>query len=53
MDIRAPERTAQLIVQVTGRAGRGEHKGDVYLQSVRPDHPLLTTLVEGDYRKFA
>lgn len=53
VDIRAPERTAQLIVQVTGRAGRGEHKGDVYLQSVRPDHPLLTTLVEGDYRKFA
>ncbi|MEN8351629.1 MULTISPECIES: primosomal protein N' [Acinetobacter] len=53
VDIRAPERTAQLIVQVAGRAGRGEHKGDVYLQSVRPDHPLLTTLVEGDYRKFA
>ncbi len=34
------ERTAQLIVQVAGRAGRGEHKGDVYLQSVRPDHPF-------------
>lgn len=46
VDIRAPERTAQLIVQVAGRAGRGEHKGHVYLQTLRPDHPLLTTLIE-------
>ncbi|WP_168416980.1 primosomal protein N' [Acinetobacter indicus] len=53
VDIRAPERTAQLIVQVAGRAGRGEHKGDVYLQTLRPDHPLLSTLVEQDYRAFA
>ena len=34
VDIRAPERTAQLIVQVAGRAGRGEHKGHVYLQTL-------------------
>jgi len=53
VDIRAPERTAQLIVQVAGRAGRGEHKGDVYLQTLRPDHPLLSTLVEQDYRAFS
>ena len=53
VDPRAPERTAQLIVQVAGRAGRGEHKGQVYLQSLRPDHPMLTTLIEHDYRTVA
>jgi primosomal protein N' (replication factor Y) len=51
--LRAPERTAQLIVQVAGRAGRGEHKGTVYLQSLRPDHPMLTTLIKHDYRAVA
>ncbi|MEB3767011.1 primosomal protein N' [Acinetobacter sp. MD2] len=53
VDFRATERTAQLIVQVSGRAGRGEHKGEVYLQSLRPDHPLFTTLINKDYRSFA
>lgn len=53
VDFRAPERTAQLIIQVAGRAGRGEHKGEVYLQTLRPDHPMLTTLVQQDYRAFA
>ncbi len=53
VDFRAPERTAQLIIQVAGRAGRGERKGDVYLQTLRPDHPLLSTLVNNDYRAFA
>ena len=53
VDFRATERTAQLIVQVAGRAGRGEKKGEVYLQTLRPDHPLLNTLIEKDYRAFA
>lgn len=53
VDFRATERTAQMIVQVAGRAGRGEHKGEVYLQTLRPDHPLLNTLVDKDYRAFA
>ena len=39
VDFRATERTAQLIIQVAGRAGRGEKKGEVYLQTLRPDHP--------------
>ena len=45
VDFRATERTAQLIIQVAGRAGRGEKKGEVYLQTLRPDHPLLNTLL--------
>lgn len=53
VDFRATERTAQLIIQVAGRAGRGEKKGEVYLQTLRPDHPLLNTLVQKDYRAFA
>ena len=53
VDLRAPERTAQLIIQVAGRSGRGEHKGSVYLQTLRPDHPMLTTLIEKDYRAVA
>ncbi|MGB8696955.1 primosomal protein N' [Acinetobacter sp.] len=53
VDFRATERTAQLIIQVAGRAGRGERKGEVYLQTLRPDHPLLNTLIDKDYRHFA
>ena len=53
VDFRATERTAQLIIQVAGRAGRGERKGEVYLQTLRPDHPLLNTLIQEDYRHFA
>ena len=53
VDFRATERTAQLIIQVAGRAGRGENKGEVYLQTLRPDHPLLNTLIHNDYRTFA
>lgn len=53
VDFRATERTAQLIVQVAGRAGRGERKGEVYLQTLRPDHPLLNILIDKDYRHFS
>jgi primosomal protein N' (replication factor Y) (superfamily II helicase) len=37
-DFRAAERTFQLISQVTGRAGRGEHPGRVIVQTMQPDH---------------
>jgi len=52
-DYRAPERMAQLIVQVAGRAGRAERPGRVVLQTRHPDHPLLTALLSGGYSTFA
>ncbi|WP_455423259.1 primosomal protein N' [Acinetobacter qingfengensis] len=52
-DFRAPERTAQLILQVAGRSGRGHITGQVLLQSLRPDHPLLQILVKHGYAAFA
>jgi primosomal protein N' (replication factor Y) len=52
-DFRATERMAQLLVQVAGRAGRGERPGRVLIQTRYPDHPLLQTLVRQGYRAFA
>lgn len=51
-DFRACEKTAQLIVQVAGRAGRAEQKGQVLIQTHLPDHPLLTQLIEKGYLGF-
>ncbi len=52
-DFRAPERTAQLIVQVAGRAGRAERPGRVVLQTRHPEHPLLQSLLREGYPGFA
>ena len=52
-DFRAPEKLAQLLVQVAGRAGRARAAGEVLLQTHHPDHPLLQTLVAGGYHAFA
>ena len=52
-DFRAPERTAQLIVQVAGRAGRAERPGRVVLQTRHPGHPLLSSLLRQGYPGFA
>ncbi len=51
-DLRAAERTFQLLHQVAGRAGRAEHKGRVLLQTSDPKHPVMQTLKEGDRDKF-
>ena len=52
-DFRAPERVAQTIIQVAGRAGRGTKAGEVLIQSEYPDHPLLTSLLTEGYDGFA
>jgi primosomal protein N' (replication factor Y) len=52
-DFRAPERMAQLILQVAGRAGRAEKAGRVIIQTHHPDHPLLQLLIHQGYRRFA
>jgi primosomal protein N' (replication factor Y) len=52
-EFRAPERMAQLILQVAGRAGRAEQPGEVYIQTHHPDHPLLLSLVQSGYPAFA
>ena len=52
-DFRAPERTAQLIVQVAGRAGRAERPGQVWIQSYQPENPNLARLIDQGYPGFA
>lgn len=52
-DFRAPERLAQLFVQVAGRAGRAGLSGQVMLQSHHPEHELLQDLVNNGYQHFA
>ena len=52
-DFRAPERVAQTVIQVAGRAGRGTKAGEVLIQTEYPDHPLLKSLLAEGYEGFA
>jgi primosomal protein N' (replication factor Y) len=52
-DWRAPERLFAQLMQVAGRAGRAELKGEVLIQTQYPDHPLFGALVAHDYTGFA
>jgi primosomal protein N' (replication factor Y) len=52
-DWRAPERLFAQLMQVAGRAGRAELKGEVLVQTQYPDHPLYAALVAHDYPGFA
>src|SRR3546814_9971752 len=51
-DFRAGEKLAQLLIQVSGRAGRADKPGEVLLQTHHPEHPLLQTLIAGGYHAF-
>lgn len=52
-DIRAAERTFQLIAQVAGRTGRGDQGGRVLVQTSSPDDPVIRAAAQHDYAGFA
>ena len=51
-DLRAAERTFQLMRQVSGRAGRAEAPGLALLQSFQPEHPVIRAILSGDEEGF-
>jgi len=51
-DLRAAERTFQLMRQVAGRAGRADKPGTALLQTYQPDHPVIRAILAGDEDRF-
>jgi len=51
-DISAEEKSLQLFLQLAGRAGRAQKSGQVFLQTYKPSHPVISYLKNRDYEKF-
>ncbi len=51
-DLRAAERTFQLMRQVAGRAGRAETPGEAMLQTYQPEHAVIRAILAGDEEAF-
>jgi primosomal protein N' (replication factor Y) len=51
-DFRSYERTFQLIMQVSGRAGRKHERGRVVIQTSQPNHPVISDIADNDYYRL-
>lgn len=51
-DLRASEKTYQLLHQVSGRAGRAEKSGNVYIQTIQPHSKIIQAMIAGDREAF-
>jgi len=51
-DLRASERTFQMLTQLTGRAGREKKKGYAYIQSYDPKHTVMEAMQTGSIKNF-
>ena len=51
-DLRSGEQCLQVLLQLAGRAGRGERPGEVIVQTYSPDHPVILHLIDGRYGKY-
>jgi primosomal protein N' (replication factor Y) len=52
-DLRASEKSFQLLHQVAGRSGREQRRGQVFLQTHQPEHPVMQALLKHDKAKFS
>ena len=51
-DMRAAEKTFQLMRQVAGRAGRADRPGEALLQTYQPEHPVIRAILSGEEEEF-